>query len=69
MAGDHDEEELVGLVPGSFKQALDMAAARILENPEEKIVIKRGAKVLDRVDEASLARRASGKHADKERAA
>lgn len=46
----HDEEELVAVVPGSFKQAANVAADHLAEHPDEEILIKRGEKILDRLD-------------------
>lgn len=45
-----------------------MAAAHIFKNPEEKIVIRRGEKVLDRVDAACLVRPTGESRASHERA-
>ena len=49
-------------MPGSFKQAMRIAADHILDNPDEELVIKRGDKVLDRVHAKSLARPAGKSH-------
>lgn len=43
-------------MPGSFKQALEVAASHVLEHPAHEVIIKRGEKVLDRVDAETLAR-------------
>lgn len=58
----HADEELVGLVPGSFKQAMEIAADHVSENPDEELVIKRGEKILDRVHAKSLARPVGKSH-------
>lgn len=48
-AGEGHEEELVGVVPGSVKQATDMAEGYLAEHPAAEVVIRRGAKVLRRL--------------------
>jgi hypothetical protein len=49
VTADHDEEELLGLVPGSFKQAMEIAEDHIFEHPYEEVVIKRGEQLLHRI--------------------
>lgn len=56
MEGDEDEPDiLIGLVRGSVKQASRIAGEYLLDHPETEVVIKRGDRVLDRVDARSLA--------------
>lgn len=43
------QEELVGLVPGSVKQATAIAEDYLAEHPATEVVIRRGAKVLRRL--------------------
>lgn len=43
------QEELVGVVPGSLKQATDIAEDYLAEHPQAEVVIRRGAKVLRRL--------------------
>ena len=55
MEGEEDEpDSLIGLVRGSVKQASRIAADHALKHPEVEVVIKRGDRVLDRVDARSL---------------
>lgn len=44
-----EPEELVGLVPGSLKQATAIAEDYLAEHPATEVVIRRGAKVLRRL--------------------
>lgn len=56
MEGKKNEpDSLIGLVRGSVKQASRIAADHALKHPEAEVVIKRGDKVLERVDAKSLA--------------
>lgn len=41
---------MIGLVPGSFKQALRIAEDHLAENPDEEIFVRRGHKVLEVVN-------------------
>jgi hypothetical protein len=53
--GESEESDrIVGVVPGSVKQARRIAADYLREHPNEELLIKRGAKVLDRVEVTNI---------------